>query len=138
MIDVFADTSYSVALIDPRDQWNSSAVAAAKRLGSRRIVTTEDVLTEFLAFFAGRGSRFREAAALTVRSILQDSSSEVVAQGHELFISGLVLYEGRLDKGYSLTDCVSMTLMRERGMTEVLTNDAHFTQEGFIILLPTA
>ena len=46
------------------------------------------------------------------------------------------LYESRLDKGYSLTDCVSMQVMRERGISEVLTNDQHFAQEGFTILLP--
>jgi len=35
------------------------------------------------------------------------------------------------DKGYSLTDCISMNTMRAEGLTEILTNDVHFTQEGF-------
>jgi hypothetical protein len=34
------------------------------------MVTTDEVLTEFLAFFAGRGRHFREIATLTVRSIV--------------------------------------------------------------------
>jgi hypothetical protein len=38
-------------------------------------------------------------------------------------------------KYYSLTDCISMNLMRGRGITEILTHDQHFTQEGFTILL---
>jgi len=42
--------------------------------------------------------------------------------------------ESRPDKEYSLTDCLSMLTMRREGMTEVLTNDHHFTQEGFQIL----
>jgi uncharacterized protein len=37
----------------------------------------------------------------------------------------------RLDKGYSLKDCISMHTMRQRGISEVLTNDRHFEQEGF-------
>ena len=37
----------------------------------------------------------------------------------------------RPDKGYSLTDCISMATMRKKGLTEVLTNDRHFEQEGF-------
>lgn len=45
------------------------------------------------------------------------------------------LYGARLDKGYSLTDCISMYVMREHGLTEVLTHDQHFTQEGFRTLL---
>jgi hypothetical protein len=43
----------------------------------------------------------------------------------------LALYQSRLDKGYSLTDCISMQTMRREGLTEVLTNDRHFEQEGF-------
>jgi predicted nucleic acid-binding protein len=44
------------------------------------------------------------------------------------------LYEQRPDKAYSLTDCISMQVMRREGLTEVLTNDHHFIQEGFRVL----
>ena len=93
------------------------------------------MLTEFLAFFAERGSHFREVAVLTVRSILRDQSVGVVHQTHDSFVAGLAYYESRLDKGYSLTDCISMRVMRDRGLTEVLTNDEHFRQEAFHTLL---
>jgi len=46
-------------------------------------------------------------------------------------MAGLDLYRARLDKGYSLTDCISMQIMRREGLTDVLTNDRHFEQEGF-------
>lgn len=55
-------------------------------------------------------------------------------QTHENFLAGLDLYKARADKGYSLTDCISMIAMRERNLTEVLTHDHHFTQEGFTSL----
>lgn len=74
MSDVFADTNYWVALTDPRDQWNSAALAAACSLAPRHLVTTDEVLTKFLAFFTARGRHFRAVAALTARSILQDRS----------------------------------------------------------------
>ena len=44
---------------------------------------------------------------------------------------GLALFEARLDKGYSITDCISMNTMGRIGATEVLTLDHHFAQEGF-------
>jgi predicted nucleic acid-binding protein len=44
-------------------------------------------------------------------------------------------YESRSDRAYSLTDCIAMNAMRKRGITDVLTHDTHFTQEGFHILL---
>jgi predicted nucleic acid-binding protein len=40
------------------------------------------------------------------------------------------------DKGYSLIDCGSMLALRALGVSEVLTNDHHFTQERFAILFP--
>jgi predicted nucleic acid-binding protein len=36
---------------------------------------------------------------------------------------------------YSLTDCISMNAMRAEALTEVLTNDHHFEQEGFTVLM---
>ncbi len=56
-------------------------------------------------------------------------------QSHQTFLDGLALYKARPDKGYSLTDCISMEAMRQEGITEILTHDGHFTQEGFVILL---
>jgi predicted nucleic acid-binding protein len=51
------------------------------------------------------------------------------------FMGGFEMYRARPDKGYSLTDCISMQTMRREGLTEVLTNDRHFEQEGFRALV---
>lgn len=37
---------------------------------------------------------------------------------------------------YSLTDCRFMQVMRHEGLTDVLTNDHHFAQEGLHIVFP--
>jgi predicted nucleic acid-binding protein len=39
------------------------------------------------------------------------------------------------DKEWSLTDCASFEIMRERGLTEALAHDQHFVQAGFVALL---
>ena len=49
--------------------------------------------------------------------------------------SGLALYERRPDKQYSLVDCISMNVMRQERIQEILTHDRHFSQEGFVCLL---
>jgi uncharacterized protein len=58
----------------------------------------------------------------------------VIPQTRTGFLDALALYQARPDKAYSLTDCISMQAMRREGLTDVLTNDRHFTQEGFHIL----
>jgi predicted nucleic acid-binding protein len=55
----------------------------------------------------------------------------VVPQTRRSFLDGFALYRARPDKGYSLTDCISMATMRRSALTDVLTNDRHFEQEGF-------
>jgi predicted nucleic acid-binding protein len=54
------------------------------------------------------------------------------------FMAGLELYHARPDKQYSLIDCISMEIMRREGLTDVLTNDRHFEQEGFRALFRAA
>jgi predicted nucleic acid-binding protein len=61
---------------------------------------------------------------------------DVLPQTRADFDAALALYEARPDKEYSLTDCRSVLALRALGISEVLTNDRHFTQEGFSILFP--
>ena len=91
----------------------------------RNVITTEEVLSEVLTFFAA-DSWLRNRAVQTVREIISDDAVRIIPQSHESFLSGFELYAIRPDKGYSLTDC-----MRRDGLTDVLTNDRHFEQEGF-------
>jgi predicted nucleic acid-binding protein len=65
---------------------------------------------------------------------LNDPQWTVFPQSRISLLDALTFYESRPDKEYSLTDCISMQTMRREGITEVLTNDHHFTQEGFHIL----
>jgi len=51
------------------------------------------------------------------------------------FADGFELYSERQDKDWSLTDCISLAVMKERGLTEVLTGDHHFEQAGVKALL---
>jgi uncharacterized protein len=46
---VFADSLYWIAVVRPNDPWRDMARAARETLGSVRTVTTDEVLTEFLA-----------------------------------------------------------------------------------------
>lgn len=97
------------------------------------VYTTEEVLTEVLAFFS-TDRWLRNRAVATVRTLMDDPSFHVIPHSHRSFVSAFDLYAARPDKGYSLTDCISMQTMRREGLTDVLTNDHHFEQEGFRVL----
>jgi len=127
---VFADTFYWIALANPRDDAHGKILDFSRTRISTLIVTTDEVLTEFLAFCAA-DSQLRIAAASAVRDILSSTHVRVFPQTRDSFLAGLELYCSRPDKGYSLTDCISMQTMRRESIVEVLTNDRHFQQEGF-------
>ena len=134
---LFADTVYWIALTNSFDQYHAKAVEASSALGSCRLFTTEAVLTEFLNALADKGPRIRAAAVEMVEAIMTNSHVTVIPQSHRTFNRNLAFYKARPDKGYSLTDCGSMLLMRERHLSEALTTDRHFEQEGFVALLRT-
>jgi predicted nucleic acid-binding protein len=130
---VFADTLYWIAIFLPGDPW--AGAARAVDLSAASLVTTEEVLSEFLTAVSAQAERTRRLACRLVREILTDPAIDVVAQSHESFLAGLELYQRRPDKDYSLPDCISMNVIRRKGIREILTNDRHFSQEGFVRLL---
>jgi predicted nucleic acid-binding protein len=132
---IFADTLYWVAMTHRKDQWHQAAVTIGRRILGCQLVTTDEVFTEVLTAFCEARPTLRQRAATLVRNLYQKPTVTVHPQSRQTFLSGLSLYESRSDKEYSLTDCVSMAAMRQEGISEVLTHDNHFTQEGFTILL---
>jgi uncharacterized protein len=131
MTALFADTFYWIALADAADSAHQRALTLTSERATSQIVTTDEVLTEYLTFFATAPEQFRRGAAESVERILASSVVRVIPQSRGSFLAGLHLYRARPDKGYSLVDCISMQTMRGEGLTEVLTNDRHFEQEGF-------
>lgn len=132
---VFADTLYWVAIARPNDTWAAAAKTARVQVGNVALLTTDEVLVEFATALSRSGAGVRRAVAAMVRAIRQDPGIRVVEQSRTGFDRGLSRYERRDDKSYSFTDCVSMNVMEQEGITAILTNDHHFTQEGFDVLI---
>ena len=130
---VFADTFYWIALINKSDSWYQRVKSYSVNLENIEIITTEEVLTETINFFASFPAPMRAVYQLLVQ-IIQDHNIQVIPQTHESFIASLELFQQRFDKGYSLTDCISMITMKNLNIIDILTHDKHFTQEGFLIL----
>lgn len=82
-------------------------------------------------FFSNYGEHIRKAAISAVETLKLSNQIEIVHQNHEFFEKSLTLYKSRKDKNYSLTDCFSMKIMEEMGITDVLKNDDRVKQEGY-------
>jgi predicted nucleic acid-binding protein len=126
------DTSGLMCLFDLRDFRHADARTFYDSAPVR--LTHSYVFAEFVALAHARGAP--RAAALEFAADLQDDPEvEVVWVDERLHRLALNLLRARQDKDWSLCDAVSVTLMRQRGLTDALTTDHHFEQAGFRRLL---
>ena len=129
---VFGDSLYFLALANPRDQFHRRAVEFAHDWKGV-IITSRWVLAEICD---GLSSKANRALALHfMEQITTSARFRVVMKSDGLFERGLALYRSRADKDWSLTDCISFTVMADENLTEALTGDRHFEQAGFHALL---
>jgi len=132
MKEFFADTHYFLALFNLADRAHGRAVEFSTQ-AEGRLVTTAWVLTEVADALADPVNR-RGCIAL-METVLRNPEIEVVPADQETFMKGWLFYRSRHDKGWSLTDCISFLVMKERRIQEALTGDQHFEQAGFAALL---
>lgn len=133
---MFLDTSGLYLTLDSRDsrhQTTTQLFDEAKRQ-SKLIITHDGVLSELVALAEAR----KVARAKTlhyISDLIANPFIRTIWTGELSCMSALDLLKRRLDKTYSLCYAISFLLMREHNITEALTTDHHFEQEGLIRLL---
>jgi predicted nucleic acid-binding protein len=128
MTEYFADNFYWVAALNPEDAYND-LVAGFEFTGG--LVTTGAVRLEVMDALSPR--RLRPSAVRFWRETTDNRLLTVVPVSADLFGRAVDLFSHRLDKDWSLTDCISFVVMTERGIRTALTGDHHFEQAGFEI-----
>jgi uncharacterized protein len=97
------------------------------------LLTTEAVVFEVGAAFSRVA--YRSVGQAIMHTLMNDGLIETVPVAAPLRDKALVLFAQHQDKDWSLCDCASFELMRERGITQALAADHHFDQAGFTALL---
>lgn len=128
----FADTSLFVAFLNRADSHHKQAVDVMAH-SSGPIFTTAWVIVELGNFLSGSLSRHLFAGL--VRDLRQDPRFTILPPDKISLDAGIQIYNRRKDKTWSLTDCISFVVMREKHLSEALTADHHFEQAGFVAIL---
>jgi uncharacterized protein len=92
MTEVFADTFYWVAFTNIRDTAHDGARAFMRTAPPRLILTTEEVLTEYLNYFAVWGPELRHTVTTNIHHMRASRTVRIVPQSMESFQAGLMLY----------------------------------------------
>jgi len=132
MKPVFADTSYYLAVLSREDAYHEAAIAWSENLLGRTVVT-EYVLVELGNALCR--SKYRSRYVPFVQELLADAGTIFIAASAALFHEGLEFYAARPDQTWSVVDCISFLVMKQRRLKEALTTDQHFVQAGFRALL---
>ena len=132
---VFADTAAFVALLVRRDEFHQSANRIMAELSEKdtKLFVTEMVLVEIANALSALELRAR--AVILIDELQTLPNVEIIWSSIKLFESAWSLYRERPDKEWSLTDCASFVVMKERGINLAFTSDKHFEQAGFVKLL---
>jgi len=131
--EIFLDSAFAIALAVETDSFHEKAVQISDDLDGSILVTTQAILLEIGNALSRRS--FRKASAALLASMQMDEHVVILPLSEELYEKGLNLFIKRPDKEWGLTDCISFVVMRERGITQALTTDAHFQQAGFLALM---
>ena len=131
----FVDTVCWIALLNRQDHLHEAADQLyKKRMKSGvRFLTTSAVLEETANALCD--PIFKPSVITFFHNIENSNRVEIVFVDPVLWSKGWALYEQRVDKAWSLTDCISLEVMRERRIHDALTSDRHFVQAGFDALL---
>jgi uncharacterized protein len=128
----FVDTGYWLAIVNEDDAYHDRAAALVRSIRGP-FLTTEAIILELGDALAR--PRWRAVGTTLIQEIRADPNLEVVPIDSALVGRAFDLYQSRTDKDWGLTDCLSFVVMQERGITEALAADHHFTQAGFRALL---
>lgn len=129
----FGDTSFFIALLSADDTSHDLALLRARELAGRRLITSTWVLVE-LANACSPPLR-RKGFHDTMEFLRSHAGATIIEPRLIDYEKGVKLYMERMDKSWSLTDCISFVLMAEGGLNEALTADHHFEQAGYSALL---
>ena len=129
---IFVDTSFLLALLNPRDSLHSRAQTWAETITGSLLIT-EYVICELVNGLSMPVDRPKVHSA--IQEIETASEWEWIPASQSLFKAGLRLHRERGDKEWSLTDCISFLVMQQHHVRRALTYDHHFEQAGYEALL---
>lgn len=133
--EVFVDASAFVAVINKIDVWHERALQLHNELNRRKspLVTSDWVLSEFLA--SASRPKGRIVAAGMIAALFSSSRTTIIEATRTGWNEAFQMFSSYQDKSWSLVDCSSMLICRDRGISRVFTSDRHSIQFGLEILM---
>lgn len=137
MSNIFVDTSGWGSLVDSSEIYHQNAVNIYRKAikDKSKLITTNYIISELTALLSSPLRIPRVQIIEFIESLKISNYVQIIHIDQHLDNLAWDLFKARPDKNWSLVDCSSFVLMKQQNLTQVLTNDHHFEQAGFIRLL---
>lgn len=130
---IFLDTCGILAIVNKRDSLHKKAVQINSVLLFENVnfITTEYIIVEVGNALA----KDKSLALKTINHLYGSEDVQILKITDIMFDRALDVYKQYIDKEWGLTDISSFVVMKEYNIEDAFTNDKHFEQYGFKILL---
>ncbi|MBI5180726.1 MAG: type II toxin-antitoxin system VapC family toxin [Nitrospirae bacterium] len=132
---VFVDSFAWIAAINKSDDYHEISLKAIETFlkNGIKLITSNYVIIETINALSK--AEFRKAVAEFVDKLEKSPSVEIITITDEIYNNAWMLYQQRMDKDWGITDCTSFEVMRIFNIKKAFTNDKHFEQAGYFLVL---
>lgn len=128
---IFADSDYFIGFYFLRDAHHQTCVRLSQQLEDVDIVISWDVIDE-----TATKLRYYINKQISLNFILDTIQKKfiIIYPNQSLFLQAKKIFEDEPHKHVSLTDCMNMAIMKEKGIKKVLSFDKIYEQNGFELI----
>lgn len=131
---IFVDTSFWVAIVNPRDTFHEAARDLIRATDSARLTTSNILVGETWTRLNSRCGHRTAVAALD--SITASPRLQIASVDEGLEADAFSWLRKRDERAYSFADATSFALMKRERISRALTFDSDFEAAGFEIVRP--
>jgi len=129
-MELFADTSFLVALYNEKDRNHRQAKHFISELDNQSLFIISDyIFDEVLTVLLVRIGKFLSTQA--GEKILADDRIQILQTDENIFQKAWLIYRMFEDKKWGFTDCTSYVFMKNLSIDAGVSFDEHFRQFGF-------
>ena len=131
---VFVDTGVWYAMADKSDQFHKKTITYIKKLISNNVsfITTNLVIHETVMLLSRRLSK--KAAITFLDMVYSEDHIEIIENDEIIEQKAYKIFKKFTDQDFSITDCISFVVLKEKRIKKVLTFDKHFKTMKFVVI----
>ena len=132
---VFVDSFAWIAVINKSDNYHRISLKTLEEFLNKHVnlIATNYAIVETINALSK--VEFRKTVVEFINKLERSPSVEIVKITDEIYNNAWALYQQRMDKNWGITDCTSFEVMRMFNIRKAFTNDKHFEQAGYSVVV---